>query len=200
MPHKVNLLSWREEQRERHKKRFLTNMVFGVLVAAGLQWLAGYYIDYQQSRQRSRIEQLHDHVAVLDKKIEQLSEVESKHSSILTKLAKVEELQHSRNKTTEFMNLMPQLVPHGVYVDKIKMNGTELEMAGISDSTARLATMLDNFENSEFIADVEMHSIVHGDKRFGRKFQSFSMSFYFIASDSEAVDQSVTVAEEEKHG
>jgi type IV pilus assembly protein PilN len=199
MPHKVNLLSWREEQREKHKQRFLLYTVLGIALAIGAQWLAGYYIDYQQARQQQRLDQLNAHVAVLDRKVRRLSELEAEHSSILTKLAKVEELQNSRNKTTQFMNQMPQLVPPGVYVDKIKMNGTELEMSGISDSTARLATMLDNFENSTFIADVEMHSIVHGDKRFGRKFQNFSMSFYFIASEDEVAD-GVAVKQEKEHG
>lgn len=199
MLHKVNLLSWREEQREKHKQRFLLYTVFGIMLAIGVQWLAGYYIDYQQARQQLRLDQLNAHITALDRKVRQLSELEEEHGSILIKLAKVEELQNSRNKTTEFMNQMPQLVPPGVYVDKIKMNGTELEMTGISDSTSRLATMLDNFENSTFIADVEMHSIVHGDKRFGRKFQSFSMSFYFIDSE-QAVAGGVAAKQEKEHG
>ena len=212
MPHKINLLSWREEQRERHKKRFAINIMFGIVVALALQWLAGYYIDYQQRLQHERLDHLNTHIAKLDRKIRLLSEVEAEHKSILTKLAKVEELQNSRNKTTEFMNLMPELVPDGVYVDKIKMSGVELEITGISDSTARLATMLDNFESSDSITDVDMHSIVNGDKRFGRNFQNFSMSFRFISSvkvaqhqkdaslDGQVAQQEKEASEEEHHG
>ena len=77
------------------------------------------------------------------------------------------------------MNLMPELIPEGVYVDKIKMNGQEIEMSGISDSTARLATMLDNLERSESLKSVEMHSIVHNRKRFNKEFQTFKVSFVF---------------------
>ena len=74
---------------------------------------------------------------------------------------------------------MPELIPEGVYVDKIKMNGQEIEMSGISDSTARLATMLDNLERSESLNSVEMHSIVHNRKRFNKEFQTFKVSFVF---------------------
>ncbi|WP_252589896.1 PilN domain-containing protein, partial [Enterobacter sp. JH8] len=85
---------------------------------------------------------------------------EQEHKAILTRLGVVESLQLGRNKTTDFMNLMPELIPEGVYVDKIKMNGQEIEMEGISDSTSRLATMLDNLERSRSLKGVEMHSII----------------------------------------
>ncbi|OXE28561.1 pilus assembly protein PilN, partial [Vibrio parahaemolyticus] len=90
------------------------------------------------------------------------------HSKILERLKVVEALQNGRNKTTDFMNLMPAVIPEGVYVDKIKMNDLEIEISGISDSTPRLATMLDNMERSAKLLDVEMHSIVHGKARFGK--------------------------------
>lgn len=62
---------------------------------------------------------------------------------------------------------------------RIKMNDLEIEISGISDSTPRLATMLDNMERSAKLLDVEMHSIVHGKARFGKEFQTFKVSFMF---------------------
>ncbi len=82
-------------------------------------------------------------------------------------------------KPTEFMNLMPSVIPEGVYVDKIKMNDYEIEISGISDSTPRFTTMLDNMERSAKLLDVDMHSIVHGKARFGKEFQTFKVSFMF---------------------
>lgn len=117
---------------------------------------------------------------VLDRKIEALKKVEQEHKALLTRLAVVEKLQMKRNKPTDFMNLLPPLIPEGVYVDKIKMNGTHIRLSGISDTTSRLATMLDNLESSPLVGNVEMHSIVHGKRRFGKKFQTFNVSFSFI--------------------
>ncbi|NMS18763.1 PilN domain-containing protein, partial [Vibrio parahaemolyticus] len=61
--------------------------------------------------------------------------------------------------------------------------------------TARLATMLDNLERSEAIYDVEMHSIVHGKERFGKAFQTFTVSFMFGVKP-----QSVQAVAEANHG
>ena len=174
MLHDINLLPWRE-----YKQRFYGMVVLGVLVAIGLQWFGSLYIDHLKTQQKTRNQQLQAYVQELDKQLINLKAIEAKHKSILTRLRLVESLQNERNKTTDFMNLMPELVPEGVYVDKMKMNGRDVEIGGISDSTARLATMLDNFENSAWLMNIEMHSIVSGKVVFGKKFQTFKVSFRF---------------------
>ncbi|EJG1726041.1 PilN domain-containing protein [Vibrio parahaemolyticus] len=179
MLYRINLLPWRENQREEHRRRFVGFVVLGVMVAFGIQWSVGKYYEYQQDLQQERLDYLTTYISDLDKRIEAMKIAELEHSKILERLKVVEALQNGRNKTTDFMNLMPAVIPEGVYVDKIKMNDLEIEISGISDSTPRLATMLDNMERSAKLLDVEMHSIVHGKARFGKEFQTFKVSFMF---------------------
>lgn len=179
MLHHINLLAWRENQREEHRRRFIGLIVLGAIAALGVQWGIGKYYQYQQDQQQQRLDYLVHYISQLDKRIEAMKIAEQEHGKILERLKIVEGLQNGRNKTTEFMNLMPSVIPEGVYVDKIKMNDYEIEISGISDSTPRLATMLDNMERSAKLLDVEMHSIVHGKARFGKEFQTFKVSFMF---------------------
>ncbi|MDW2111533.1 PilN domain-containing protein, partial [Vibrio sp. 2089] len=179
MLYRINLWPWRENQREEHRRRFVGLVVLGVMVALGIQWGVGKYYEYQQDLQQERLDYLTTYISDLDKRIEAMKIAELEHSKILERLKVVEALQNGRNKTTDFMNLMPAVIPEGVYVDKIKMNDLEIEISGISDSTPRLATMLDNMERSAKLLDVEMHSIVHGKARFGKEFQTFKVSFMF---------------------
>ncbi|MGL4829273.1 MAG: PilN domain-containing protein [Vibrio sp.] len=184
MLHNINLLPWRDERREAHKRRFLGLVILGVLLAVLMQFGAGEYLSGQMAKQQERIGYLKQHIFALDQQIAKLKIAEEDHKALLTRLTVVEQLQQKRNKTTEFMNQMPALIPEGVYVDKIKMNGREIEMTGISDSTARLATMLDNLEKSAKLSEVEMHEIVSGNKRFGKQFQSFKVSFQILSPAS----------------
>lgn len=179
MLHHINLLAWRENQREEHRRRFIGLIVLGAIASLGVQWGIGKYYQYQQDQQQQRLDYLAHYISQLDKRIEAMKIAEQEHGKILERLKIVEGLQNGRNKTTEFMNLMPSVIPEGVYVDKIKMNDYEIEISGISDSTPRLATMLDNMERSAKLLDVEMHSIVHGKARFGKEFQTFKVSFMF---------------------
>lgn len=183
MLHSLNLLPWREALKARHRRRFFSLVVLGVLLASGVQWGAGAYLDYQKGLQQQRLDYLNRYIASLDKQIDNLKQVEKEHSALLTRLSVVEELQQQRNKTTDFMNLIPAMIPQGVYVDKIKMNGQQLEVSGISDTTSRLATMLDNLEKSSQLSNVEMHSIVLGKQRFGKQFQTFQVSFSLLNQD-----------------
>ncbi|MGP8308919.1 PilN domain-containing protein [Vibrio sp. YIC-376] len=181
MLYRINLLPWRDNQREEHRRRFVGLIVLGLFVAVGVQWSIGKFYEYQQDQQQARLDYLTHYIAELDQRIEAMKIAEQEHSKILERLKVVEGLQNGRNKTTEFMNLMPSVIPEGVYVDKIEMNDLEIEISGISDSTPRLATMLDNMERSAKLLDVEMHSIVHGKARFGKEFQTFKVSFIFKA-------------------
>ena len=183
MLYRINLLPWRESQREEHRRRFISLVALGMLVAVGIQWGVGKFFEYQQDQQQDRLDYLTHYIAELDQRIEAMKIAELEHSKILERLKVVEGLQNGRNKTTEFMNLMPAVIPEGVYVDKIKMNALEIEISGISDSTPKLATMLDNMERSAKLNDVEMHSIVHGKARFGKEFQTFKVSFMFKVTE-----------------
>ncbi|MBS9944552.1 PilN domain-containing protein [Vibrio alginolyticus] len=183
MLYRINLLPWRENQREEHRRRFISLVALGMLVAVGIQWGIGKFFEYQQDQQQERLDYLTHYIAELDQRIEAMKIAEQEHSKILERLKVVGGLQNGRNKTTEFMNLMPAVIPEGVYVDKIKMNDLEIEISGISDSTPKLATMLDNMERSAKLNDVEMHSIVHGKARFGKEFQTFKVSFMFKVTE-----------------
>lgn len=189
MLYRINLLPWRESQREEHRRRFISLVALGMLVAIGIQWGIGKFFEYQQDQQQERLDYLTHYIAELDQRIEAMKIAEQEHSKILERLKVVEGLQNGRNKTTEFMNLMPAVIPEGVYVDKIKMNDLEIEISGISDSTPKLATMLDNMERSAKLNDVEMHSIVHGKARFGKEFQTFKVSFMFKVPEKKAEAQ-----------
>lgn len=181
MLHSINLFPWREVQRAGHKRRFLQLMSLGVLIALLMQWGAGYYFDRQNQQQQRRLGFLNQHIQQLDQRLRALKMTEAEHQALQARLSVVESLQQKRNKTTQLMHLMPELIPEGVYVDKISMKGDEVEVSGISDSTARLATMLDKLEKSPHLSAVGMHSIVAGTQRFNKDFQSFKVSFHFYA-------------------
>ncbi len=179
MLHSINLLPWREAQKQSNRRRFIYLSVLVIGLAIAMQWAAGWYIDLQVNKQNVRLDFLNQHISELDKQINALKRVESEYQDLMVRFDTVESLQKKRNKTTRLMDLLPQLIPEGVYVDQLSMNDNSIELKGISDSTARLATMLDLLENSMYISEVEMHSIVSGSHRFGKQFQSFQASFSF---------------------
>lgn len=182
MLHNINLLPWREQLRRRHKQRFFGLLVATLTLAGLVQWFASHYLLSQAQLQQSRLTYLHHYIAKLDQRINQLKGLEQDHKALLTRIEAVEQLQRLRNKTTDFLNALPRFIPQGVYVDKINISGHQIQISGLSETTSRLATMLDKLEKSSLLSNIEMHSIVHGQVRFGKKFQTFNVSFDFQSS------------------
>ncbi len=180
MLHSVNLLPWRDERRIERQKRSLTFLALVGLFALVTVWLMGGYLDHQLTEQQKRNQFLDNYALKLKQQIKQQSSTEQQQQALLTRITMVEALQKQRNQTTEFLNLLPKLIPQGVYVDKLKVTDHQVELEGIADSTSRLAKMLDNLERSDSVTSVEMHSIVHGVKRFAKKYQSYRVSFSLL--------------------
>lgn len=175
----VNLLPWREKRRHQHRQRFVVVLIAAVVIAAATVQTAMWYVSMQIDQQQARQRYLQQKVTEYQKDIASLLKVTQSHAALEQRLGYVETLQIQRNKTTLVMNALPTLVPSGVYVDKVRMEGTSFKLSGISSSTAKLAQMLERFEKSGLLQNVDMHSIVHGNQRFGQSYQSFNISFQF---------------------
>lgn len=184
----INFTPWRETRRAHYRQCFFFALILMVSFSVLTQWVAGYYLTKQQSIQLSRNAEIQTHIHYLDQQISTLDKTRSNHKSIVTRLDSVEVLQHNRNKVTQFMNLLPSLIPDGVYVDKIDMDGLEVEITGISDSTADLATMLDKFERSNSVDEIEIHSIVSGRHLFGQLFKTFNVSFVLLSTRGKGLE------------
>lgn len=180
MAYQINLLPWREKQRVKYKQRFISLLCAGVLLSVGVQWGIALYLEEQESIQQQRKESLQNHIAWLNDELKDLNAIGKEHEAILTRLDVVEQLQQDRNKTTQLLNILPEMITEGIYLNKVRMHEREVEIKGFSDSNSRLASMLDKLESSPLIASVEMHSIVSGQKIFGHDVSSFEVSFKLL--------------------
>ena len=182
MAYQINLLAWREKEREKYKRRFLLILSFGVFLSVSFQWGWAQYLSLQHSTQVNRNQSLDTHINWLNSELKELNEIGKQHEAILTRLAVVEELQQNRNKTTQLLNLLPGIVTEGIYLNKVRMHKRSIEIKGFSDSNARLATILDKLERSLEVESVEMHSIISGKQIFGHDVSSFELSFKLLST------------------
>ncbi|GLR75700.1 PilN domain-containing protein [Aliivibrio sifiae] len=185
MAYQINLLPWREQERAKYQRRFILMLCFGVVFSVTVQWGIAQYLEQQSSVQVQRNRSLESHIGWLNNELKELNEIGKQHDSILTRLDVVEELQQNRNTTTQLLNVLPDMIMEGIYLNKVRMHKKQVEIKGFSDSNARLATMLDKLENSPLISSVEMHSIVSGQKIFGHDVSSFDVSFRLLSLEKE---------------
>lgn len=180
---KLNLLPWREENKKRHKTRFFS-LLFGASVFAlfGL-WLVASMLTRQQDIQLSRNSQLKQEIVMLEQRLALLPELDKQRDALIQRLDVITDIQKGRNHITRLLSLLPSVVPQGVYLDDISMKGSHVRLNGAGDSNGRLATLLSNGEQSEWIRNVSMHSIVV-TKDKPREQTQFKASFSLLSPES----------------
>ncbi|PSW19234.1 pilus assembly protein PilS [Photobacterium sanctipauli] len=174
---KLNLLPWREERRRQHRQRF-TALLAGVagMVAFGL-WLASGFLGQQQQIQHERNSQLSNEIRLLEQQLSLLPEMDRQRDALSQRLAVITDIQKGRNHITRLMSLLPSVVPQGVYLKSLVMTGSHTKVEGVGDSNGRLATLLSNAESSEWLSQVNMHSIVLEKGEQEREKTQFKASF-----------------------
>ncbi len=173
----INLLPWREHKRRHHRQRCILMLTCAVLFGYLISALIERYLAAEMTRQLQRLDYLHQAISEQRQKVNQLSDVMTQYEEFDDRLEYIKTLQLKRSKTTAVMNLIPMLVPQGVYIDKIRMRGDRFKLSGISENTALLAQMLERFERESAVTYVEIHSIVHDRQRFNNSYQAFELSF-----------------------
>lgn len=180
MAYQINLLPWREEENTKKKHRFILVLFLFIALVTVIQWIGFNYLQSQYLQQAKRNNALNTHIEQLNRELIQLDTIKKQHQVRLLRLGMVEELQQNRNKTTQLLNTLPDLITKGIYLNRVRMHGTKVELNGVSDSHAHLASMLDKLEASQYITSVKMHSIVSERSVLDSDMNRFGLSFSLL--------------------
>ena len=176
MPH-INLLPWRELQREESKKKFITILVaVAVFCFLSMYLLSSFYAGLKDG-QNLKNNYLSSEISMLDKKISEIRGLDRKKENLQQRMHLIEELQSSRNLGTQIMDEVAKIVPQGVYLTKLERRGSQIHVLGRSESNNSLSTMMRQVQGSYLLERPTMQGIVAGDQT-SRLLSDFNMEFY----------------------
>ena len=82
----INLLPWREEQRQEQTRQFATITGLSLLLTAALVFLVHVTVENQIDHQKFRNKMLQDEIATLNKALEQIAELEETKAQLLARM------------------------------------------------------------------------------------------------------------------
>ena len=139
---RINLLPWREEQREQRQKEFITAIAAGVLITALLFYVGVLFVNSMLDDQNDRNRFLGEEIALLDVEIKEISTLEKERDRLLARMQVIQELQTSRPKVVRILDSLARIVPEGVYLQKVARTGEELTFNGVAQSNARVSVFM----------------------------------------------------------
>jgi len=167
----INLLPWRDADKKYRQQRFFTlsgvSLGATLLVMIMLNMVIGGFIDNQKQRNALLMQEMQ----VIDVKLGKIKELRGRKDKLQERIDLIQSLQRSRNTPTQLMNTLPQLVPAGVNLAKLTFKNDIIKINGTSDSNTRLAVLLRNIEESTWLRDGTLDSIIALSAEEGNRFE-----------------------------
>lgn len=149
----INLLPWREAERQRRQREFLAAMaasfVAGVIVVGMVAFIYEGMIDTQ----RDRNARLTAEIQELDKSIEEIEGLERQKERLLARMEIIERLQKSRPEIVHLFDEITRRLPEGVYLTGLRQRGSAVEVTGVAESSTRVSALMRQVEASEWLTD-----------------------------------------------
>ncbi|MBB2493792.1 PilN domain-containing protein [Aquipseudomonas ullengensis] len=148
---RINLLPWREQLREERKQRFLVTLGGTLLVAGGLVFIGGQYLDRSIEQQNSRNEFVRKEIAVLDARIKEISELKQKRQQLLERMKIIQDLQGNRPVIGRIFDQLVRTLPDGVYFTGLKRTDKSIAIFGAAESNNRVSSLMRNLDSSDWL-------------------------------------------------
>ncbi len=148
---RINLLPHRQIKRAERQRQFNLMMVATAVAAGAIVFLGQTVIGTKISSQSERNLRLETANAALDKDIQEIKELREQIRNVLDRKQVVENLQTDRSQAVVVLDEVSRQMPDGTYLKSIKQQGTVVDLEGIADNNARVATFVRNLSTSEWM-------------------------------------------------
>ena len=149
----INLLPWREEQRQEQQKQFAMMALLTCVLAAAIVGLLHIQMQGKIDYQLSRNSYLESEIAKVDKEIEEIRELQKVRRSLVERMEVIQDLQGSRPEIVHLFAEIVSTVPNGVYLKSLSQTGNNLLINGQAESNARVSTYMRNLSASDWLKD-----------------------------------------------
>lgn len=175
----INLLPWREWERERKQKEFLTQMGAVLLLGVVMVFGAGMYLDNEIEGQQGRNTFLTGKIKVLDEKIAEIQSLRKQREDLLARMRVINELQGNRPVIVRVFDEVVQTLAKGVHYKKLKYEGNLLSVAGVAESNNRISALMRNIDGSDWFTAPNLKGIKEDptNSDYGEQASTFDLSF-----------------------
>lgn len=165
---RINLLPHREERRKQQQQQFVILLTFVLVIGAAVWFVVHSYLDEQLQTQQARNQYLQAEIVKLDKQIAEIQKLKEQTAALLARKRVVETLQSNRSEVVHLLDQLVRQLPDGVYLKAVKQTGTRVTITGLTESQARVSTLMRNLESSPQLESpglVEIKAVQQGRLR-----------------------------------
>ena len=155
----INLLPWRDEQRKRRQKEFIVSAVIAALMMGGV--VLGVHLHYESriAYQEQRNTFIETEIAALDKRITEIEDLKKERDRLIARTQIIQDLQSGRPEIVHVFDELVTTLPDGVYYTKVTQKGRALNLQGVAQSNARVASLMRGLDTSTWFENPSLVEI-----------------------------------------
>ena len=179
----INLLPWREKQREKEKKFFTSMVLVGVVAAAAIVFLINSYAIYLVDNQTARNQILQKEINSLNEQIKEIKALKQVRESLISRMSIIQNLQSTRTLMVHLFDELIKVIPSGVHVYKLERKSDQVTLWGYSESNTNISILMTNIEKSPWLQTPVLTEIKKRDDSTQAANNDFSLSFILKPKD-----------------
>jgi len=180
----INLLPWRDEYKKKKKTIFMAVLGLSALLILGISFIGKRYVDALIGAQAQRNQYLQTQTIIVDRRIAEIRQIKKEKAELERRIHLIQKLEEKRNYATHLFNILPEVVPPGIYLKNMTFASGQVDVQGMSESNNRLARMTRNIDASGWLGNAYISSIVAGPTK-PIKLSNFAMKFSVVAEMKE---------------
>lgn len=156
---RINLLPWRETQRQERQRNFVVMLVVTAALAAGAVFAGNQAMNSIIQGQEARNQFLRNEIRSLDRDITRIADLERTRDSLISRKNVIERLQENRSLMVHLFNQIAQTVPEGITLNSVRQTGSQLTIVGTTESETRVSEYMRSIQSATWLRSPELRII-----------------------------------------
>lgn len=164
---RINLLPWREEERQRKNKEFMV-LASAVAAMAALVVLAGLMLlNNDLSNQTAANDRIKSENARMDGVLTEIAELEQQKEQMIAQIKVIQDLQGHRSVPVRVWDDIARAVPQAMYLVGIKREDNIITLTGFADNPNVVSQLVRNLDASPWLTNSGVPNIQTDIEAYG---------------------------------
>jgi type IV pilus assembly protein PilN len=156
----INLLPWRDTLKKERENRFFIITGLSLALAGIVVLMVHLYMVNQFEYQQRRNNYLNAEIKKADAQLKKIEDLKKKKKNLIERMDIIQKLEESRSNIVHLFDEIVKQVPDGVYFTSMKQKGEQITLEGVAQSDARVSSLMENVEASQWLTNPKIIRIV----------------------------------------
>ena len=156
---RINLLPWRQEERERRNKEFLTLVVAVTLFTLLAAFASWSYFNNALAEQLDANALIEQENTRLDTALTEIDSLEQRREDIISRMQVIQDLQGRRPVPVRLWDDLAKAIPPALYLNNLKREGDVLTLTGLADNPNIVSSLIRNLDSSKWMGNSAVSNI-----------------------------------------